>query len=375
MAERKNAADSQVSQIDAEIQLVNKQLSKVKLYKNKLGTKFMLRGYFPPHPGRPENSRERRASLALGIRVSKQGLKAAIAAAKQVDGQLLLNQFVWDPWLKPNERIPETIGEWVERLEKTHWEKTARTPDKEICWKKDYQCVFERLPKDQPLTLELLKEEILKQSEAGSRTRRRWTLACGKLADFAGLDGKVLRGLSTYNPVRSVKGRDLPSDEVIAEALTLCKTPGWRVVYILMAVFGLRDHEVLKCQFNRLDDDPPLIEVPENTKTGARLAYACFGDCWGDEFRIRSRDIVLPRVKNIETSSNLHLGRKVAQEFYECGVTAKVGKVYNLRHAWARRAFEHEWPVELAARAMGHDVRVHVDTYPSFVSFSRIGSM
>jgi integrase len=152
-----------------------------------------------------------------------------------------------------------------------------------------------------------------------------------------------------------VKGPDLPSDEVIAEALPLCKTPGWRVVYILIAVFGLRDHEVLKCQFNRLDDDPPLIEVPEKTKTGARLAYACFGDCWGDEFRIRSSDIVLPKVKNIETSSNLHLGRKVAQEFYECGVTAKVGKVYNLRHAWARRAFEHEWPVELVARAMGHD--------------------
>lgn len=312
---------------------------------------------------------EKRQHLYLGLQATKEGLKAAIAIAKQVDADLMFERFDWTPWLKAKDKPAETVKEWVARLVKDHWAKTPQDPNKLNSWKKDYQCVYDLLPSEETLTLELLHKAILDHSEAGTRTRRRWCLACGKLADYAGLDGKALRQLSTYSPIHHVKPRDLPSDQIIAETLALIPNAGWRTVYILMAVFGLRDHEVFRVNLEGLDQEPPIVEVHDNSKTGHRIAYACHGDQWGEAFGLTHKTAVLPKVAT-EGKANNDLGAKVTQMFGKYGVAAQLGKVYNLRHAWARRAFEQEWPVELAARSMGHDVRVHVQTYQKFMEES-----
>ncbi len=371
------AADSQncYEKIDREIARTNQILSRCKLRRDKCS--LALRGKFPPKPtqlppGLGQDGgivMEKRQHLYLGLQATKEGLKAAIAIAKQIDSDLMFDRFDWSPWLKEKDKPAETVKEWLARLVKAHWAKTPQDPNKLNSWKKDYQCVYDLLPSEKSLTLELLQEAILENSEAGTRTRRRWCLACGRLADFAGLDGRALRKLSTYNPIHHVKPRDLPDDEVIAETLDLISNPGWRTVYILMAVFGLRDHEVFRIQLEGLDQDPPLVEVHDNSKTGHRMAYACHADQWGTAFYLTSETAVLPKVET-EGKANNSLGTKVTQMFAKYGVSAKLGKVYNLRHAWARRAFEQEWPVELAARSMGHDVRVHVQTYQKFMEES-----
>jgi hypothetical protein len=273
---------------------VNKFLTKVKIQVNTLGTKYMLRGYFPPHPSRPDTSIEKRRSLPIGISVSEQGLQSAIAVAKEVDGQLLKNTFTWDPWLPEKHRAPSTIKDWVEKLTQAHWDVVPRNPDTEIAWKKNYQDFFRRLPQDKVLTYELLEKVVKENSPPGSRARKGWCIACGKLADFAALDGKKLRQLSSYSSLRSVNPRTLPSDEAIGEALSRIKNPGWRTVYILLAVYGLRPHEFFRCEFDRLNDDLPVLVVQDDSKTQYHLALACYANCWNDEFRLRMEDIVLP---------------------------------------------------------------------------------
>ena len=369
-----DAADLQNrwDKIDREITRANQILSRCKLRRDK--SSLALRGRFPPKPASTLNPQDellaaKRQHLYLGLQATPEGLKAAIAFAKQIDADLMFERFDWTPWLKEKDKPAETVRDWIQRLVKDHWAKVPQDPNKLNSWKKDYQCVYDLLSSERGLTLQVLQEAILAHSEAGTRTRRRWCLACGKLADFAGLDGRSLRKLSTYNPVHHVKPRDLPDDEVIAQTLEKISNPGWRTVYILMAVFGLRDHEVFRVDLQGLDQDPPLIEVHDNSKTGHRIAYACPGEGWGEAFSLSQATAVLPKVITAGKANN-DLGTKVTQMFAKYGVSAQLGKVYNLRHAWARRAFEQEWPVELAARSMGHDVRVHVQTYQKFMEES-----
>jgi hypothetical protein len=155
--------------VDQELEQINKSLSRCKLYRR--DNRFVVRGYFSPKPGHV-NQRERRHQVALNLTATKTGLKAAIATAKEIDSQLILNKFNWKPWLKPYERAPEFVGDWVDKLAEEHWAKTPQTPNKIDSWNKDYKSIFDKLPRNERLTLGTLKELILKSSKPGSRGRR-----------------------------------------------------------------------------------------------------------------------------------------------------------------------------------------------------------
>jgi integrase len=349
--------------VDQELEQINKSLSRCKLYRR--DNRFVVRGYFPSKPGHVNQS-ERRHQVALNLTATKTGLKAAIATAKEIDGQLILNKFDWEPWLKPYERAPEFIGDWVDKLAEEHWAKTPQTPNKINSWNKDYKSIFDKLPRNERLTLETLKELILKSSKPGSRGRRGWCLACVRLATFAGLEGATtLRQLSTYDPVKSVQPRTLPSDEEILDAYLSIQNPAWKNAYALMAVYGLRNHEVFRCDFSKLTTEIPVLEVSGNSKTGQRVVYPCAALLWKGGIQVSD---LLPNLQGIETKANNDLGEKIGQYFRKVGVTEKIGKTYNLRHCYARRCFEQGWPLELAARSMGHDVMVHHRTYQAFMA-------
>ena len=349
--------------VDQELEQVNQSLSRCKLYRR--GNRLVVRGYFPPKPGH-KNQSEKRHQVALNLTPTKAGVKAAIATAKEIDGQLILNRFDWEPWLKPYEKAPELIGEWIDRLEEDHWAKTPSTPNKINSWNKDYKAIFNRLPRKERLTLDILKEEILAQSKPGTRSRRGWCLACVRLARFAGLDEATsLRELSTYDTVRSVQPRTLPTDDEILATYELIQNPAWRNVYALMAIYGLRNHEVFRCNFSKLAAEIPVLEVGKNSKTGQRVVYPCPNLAWQGILEVSD---LLPNLQGIETKANNDLGEKIGQYFRKVGVTEKIGKSYNLRHCYARRCFEQGWPLELAARSMGHDVMVHHRTYQAFMA-------
>jgi hypothetical protein len=96
-----------------------------------------LRGKFPPKPtqlppGLGKNEGfilENRQHLYLGLQATKEGLKAAIAIAKQIDSDLMFDRFDWTPWLKGKDKPAETVKEWLSRLVKAHWAKTPQDPN------------------------------------------------------------------------------------------------------------------------------------------------------------------------------------------------------------------------------------------------------
>lgn len=191
---------------------------------------------------------------------------------------------------KGKQKLAKTVGEWLEKFETDHWNHVQKSPTKLNSWHKDYELKFNHLPKDEPLTLELLKRVVLERTEPESRSRDGYGMAFRLLAEFAELPGA--EGLKEFEGVYSggnpVNPRNLPSEVKILETGKLFKG-GWQWLYAAMAVYGLRPHEALLALPDRLQEDPPLLEIPNATKTGYRIAFPISADAW--DFDVQSYEL------------------------------------------------------------------------------------
>lgn len=280
----------------------------------------------------------------------------AAAIAQEIDSLLVRDKFEWEPYLKGKQKPAATVGEWLEKFEADHWNHVQKTPTKQNSWHKDYELKFNHIPKDEPLTLELLKRVILERTEPGSRSRDGYGMAFRLLAEFAKLPGaadlKEFEGV--YSGAKPVNPRSLPNDIKILETCEQFKD-GWRWLYAVIAVYGLRPHEALLALPDRLGENPPLLEIPDPTKTGYRIAFPIFADAWD----INVRAYELPSIR-IEGRNNNQLGMAVSQKFRQLNVEFKP---YDLRHSFARRGFEFGFPPDFLAQSMGHSLAIHLKTY------------
>lgn len=240
----------------------------------------------------------------------------------------------------------------VERFEADYFAKRKRTPQSETTWKSDYQKVFSKLPLKKPLTTNEL-EQAVRQTEPDSRTRKRYCMVLKALADFAELqvDFSSLKGkYSATNPAP----REIPSDAEIAAWRLKITNPQWRRVYGLIATYGLRNHEVFKCSFERF----PRLMVLEETKTGTRTVWPLYPE-WADRWDLEGE---LPVVTG---KTNSDLGHRVTTAMKRAGVPFPP---YNLRHAWVIRSISFGLDVSLAAQQMGHSVQVHTAIYHAWIT-------
>lgn len=331
---------------------VNNSLARVSIRQR--GKKLSIRGTFPPKPG--DGDRDKSYEISTGKPATPAGLKQAKGIAEEIDGLLIREKFDWKPYLKDKQKPAEIVGEWVEKFEAHHWEHVPKNPTTLNSWHKDYELKFNHLPKEEPLTIELLRRVILDRTEPGSRSRDGYGMAFRRLAEFAELpeaaDLKKFEGV--YSRTKPVNPRNLPSDEKILEVSEQFKG-GWKWLYIALAVFGLRPHEALLALPDRLQEDPPLLEIPDRTKTGYRIAFPIAADEWN--FDVRAYE--LPPIQ-IEGRNNNQLGMAVSQKFRQLNV----GFVpYDLRHSFARRGFEFGFFPDFLAQSMGHSIEIHVKTY------------
>jgi integrase len=105
-----------------------------------------------------------------------------------------------------------------------------------------------------------------------------------------------------------------------------------------------------------MDEDPPVLEVEEETKTGWRIVYPCYGEGWEV---MTPQDVLYPNVET-EGRNNNQLGNKISQEFYELKIPFPP---YNLRHAYAQRMYKQGFSDTFIARSMGHSVAVQRSIY------------
>lgn len=312
------------------------------------GDRLYLRVTLPPKPGAGKDAPFQQR-ISLGIQASPIGLKEAEQEARKVGALLACKEFSWEPYLPKSARA-ETIGDWVGKFSARF-----RQTVSEVTWTTDYQRVFDRLPENKPLSIEVLTQAI-EATDPNSRQRRRFSQTLGKLAGFAGLDADFKHLQGKYS-ASEVEPRDLPDDMTLAKGWYQVRDPGWRWVYGVLLTYGLRNHEAFYLDTQALEAGTTMMITVVEGKTGRRLVWPCFPE-WVDEFGLRDK-----RLPSVTGQKHSDYGLRVAKFFgREFPYTA-----LDVRHCWAVRTLECNWPIEVAAAQMGHSVAVHSKTYHHWI--------
>ncbi|MBW4619301.1 MAG: site-specific integrase [Cyanosarcina radialis HA8281-LM2] len=349
--------DGRIGQANGRLKTAN-----IRVQIRKVGGKLYLRATFPPQPGEIASKQR---SLALGISANPIGLKLAEAKAKEISVLLDSKTFDWTPYLKQQQSTQvlqtdrTTIGEWVEKFTQNYFESRPQTPTKLNTFKKEFTAIFRHLPAEELLSTDLLKAAILKRSRPETRNRKRWVVACQKLAEIAGIECNFKPLIGAYSP-KHVSPRDLPSDEEIEAWYYQIADPAWRWSFGVIATFGIRPHELWHLDTSRLASSPGVLRVLASTKTGERLCYPC-SSAWLSEFQLW--DVKKPPLPKAENNNDL--GAVVSKTFkQDLGIPFPP---YHLRHAYAGRTAALGVDVAIAAKWMGHSVDVHCRIYHLFL--------
>lgn len=339
--------------IDGRISQANGRLKSagVRVRIERHGGKLILRATLPPRPGATRIDAHQQR-VAVGFNANPHGVTLAEKEARLIDALLQSGEFNWSRYVKNDVQKPLTVGAWVERFERDYFTRRDRNPKSETTWRHDYLKVFKTLDANDELTHQLMREAIA-QTKPDTRTRKRYVDVLSRLAKFAGIeaDFKPLQG--NYSPKR-VSPRNLPTDDAIALWRDKIPNAEWQRVYGLIAVYGLRPHEVFLCSLDRL----PILEIFDETKTGSRLVYPYYPE-WATGWNLIG---TLPEVTG---KTNSDLGSRVTHAFRRYKVPFKP---YDLRHCWAVRTIRFGLPDTLAARQMGHSVQVHTEIYHAWIT-------
>ncbi len=215
-----------------------------------------------------------------------------------------------------------------------------------------------------------LLEQVLESYPLASRSRQQCGLVLSLLArqEQLQLPADWNERAAGYG-LHQARFRQLPSDGQILEVVDAIPNPGWRLVFGLMATYGLRNHEVFFTDFSGLDaSQDGVVRVLPTTKTGEHQVWPFLPE-WVDHFALRplarQRALLPPICTDLRTTTLQQVGRRVAEQFrrYQLPLTP-----YDLRHAWALRTIHMGLPDTVAARMMGHSVAIHTRTYHHWIT-------
>lgn len=340
-----------MDRIDQLIQTANEQFDRVVIERR--GQKLGLRGSFPKKPGEG-GQRNKQRRIPLGIYANPEGVKVAIAKAKRLESDLVMERFQWADWEKGAVSTGgKTAADWGRELGNV-----KRGTIQPASYHANYEEPLASLPA-KLLTAELLIAHVLRRSPPNSWKRRNDCMVFSQVAKLAGVpvDFSAIRG--NYKPT-AVTADSVPSDEAIEAIWDSIRNPGWRWVYGMLATYGLRPHEVFRIVDTRkIATETGKITIQAETKTGARDVWP-LPDRWRSRFNLG--EVVYPNIV-IEGRDNQSIGERIAQNLCNPKNRKIPHNPYALRHAWAIRSAVMRVPDSIAARWMGHSVAVHAETY------------
>jgi len=258
--------------IDDAIAKLNRDLKiiRCRLRVERRHDRLVLRGTLPPKPTSAQ-TKPYSQRLSVGpIYATPAGLRAAKKKALQVSELLDEGRFSWDKWLDEGDR---SVVDWVAVFKKDYFNRRGDGPKVQTTWKTDYQQPFSKLPQNVPLSPQVVLTAVA-QTQPNTRARERYCTAYGALCKFAGIEVELKPLKGKYSPA-AVNPRNLPSNSLIEEWGEKIPSEEWQAFYWLVAVYGLRNHEVWFCDLERLRDDPIAHLIKRNGetgKTGTRLA-------------------------------------------------------------------------------------------------------
>jgi integrase len=317
------------------------------------GSRYVLRSRLPPRPGK--SGRWTQQWLSTGCQANKQGLKFAKAKAAKLESDLLMERFTWDDWLKEGSKRwhGKTARDWIQEF--INWKTESVNPEN---LKSDYIIYTQYLESDDLLTADLLTETCKQITASNSRARKYCVMAYRQLGEFAGLSVNWKGLAGNYTP-SSFDPDKLPDDDQIEVIRDAIPSKIYQWVYGMLAVYGLRPHEIYHLDLKRLENDG-VVKVLSTTKTGERLVWPCKAE-WVEQFRLC--DVNPPSCA--PGTPNKRLGERISGRFRKYHVPHIP---YALRHAYAIRLARFEVPDAFAARWMGHSVSVHTKIYQAAIS-------
>jgi integrase len=350
------------------------------------GERLGLRGPLPCRRGRGTQPVQR---ISLGLPATDAGLDQALQQLRQVVRDLQLQRFSWSQW--SSRRTPADRPQRVEAADATVTIRTQlhtfeeaffsdarrrRNPaGSRTTWTAAYLPYLRRLQatalQNSHTVLDVtLLDRVLESYALGSRSRQQCGTALAALAKQLGLDlPEDWRERAGGYGLHLAQFRQLPSDGQIIQMLEEIPNPSWRLVYGLMATYGLRNHEVFFSDLSALSPGgDQVLRVLPTSKTGEHQVWP-FQPQWVEAFelnRLGGQPQLLPRVKtDLGRTTLQQVGRRVAEQFRRYGLPITP---YDLRHAWAVRTIHIGLPDTVAARMMGHSVTIHTRTYHHWIT-------
>jgi integrase len=340
----------------------NNRLKSLKVTILQRGDRLSLQATLPPKPKFSDSELDKATSkwqqqkISLGLRANLEGVRFAEAKAREISGLLLAGTFEWEPYMKASVVVEPKTRTWGEVIpEFEAWYRT-RNSIKDRTWQDSYREYLRRLPSDQPISSESVLDVLKRLPPDAKRARQMAIIALRLICDYAEIAvdfeaERIKRGKRERKVIR-----DIPTDQLICESFNLMRSPQWKCAYGLLACFGLRPHELKHLD---LSEYPPVMNVLEDTKTGARRIYPIPAD-WLELFDLK--DIWLPNTVNF--------GDYTSKRFVKDSVPFNP---YDLRHAYAiRGTVVQKIPLPVMARMMGHSPQQHLNTYNYWLSQSQI---
>lgn len=312
--------------------------------------------------------------LSLGLEASPSGLIQARRELKRVNQALRQQRFDWGDWGRPC--AATSALERLKAFEQAFFADPRRRRNpagSRTTWSAAYQPYLRKL-RDRLEQGELLDSaqlvQVLEAYPPASRSRQQCGTALAALARHLELPlPDDWRERAAGYGLHQAQYRRLPSDAQLLEWVKRIPNPRWRLVYGLMAAYGLRNHEVFFADLSALaPGGDRVIRVLPTTKTGEHQVWP-FQPEWVDHFDLaplgEGGDRLPAVCTDLRRTTLQQVGRRVAEQFrrYELPCTP-----YDLRHAWAVRTIHIGLPDTVAARMMGHSVAIHTRTYHHWIT-------
>ena len=325
-----------------QIEKANEQLSRIKIIQR--GQSLYVQGTFPPKKGDGEKPKQYQISLKCKATVKE--LKVAIAKAKLIEGDLILERWQWQEEKKDSLSVAEVI----EKYTKDYWQRNKASTNKLYSYKYNQERVYGYLPEDQVFNKQLIVDAI-KSLPVGSYTRNEMINFLRPVARFMGINDIDYSQFGKYKK----KPKELPKIEDIIKCYQGEKNHRNKWLIRILFTFGLRPHEVFKSEY-KFDKVPQTIIVPPNTKTGKRTVYPLIHN------EIDVFNLKMPNFKVNLDLPNPRLGKQISKRFIPYPFTA-----YQLRHYYAvRGAMIGISPVTMS-KWMGHSLNEHFKSYASLL--------
>jgi integrase len=360
--------DGQIAQVNARF-----KLAQMGFQVERRGSKLNLRGTLPPKPG-SNRLKAHQQRLSLGLPATAAGLKEAEQRVKVITAQLIQNSFDWRNYLEGSGwgRLDASgLAQQIEAFERHYLENAAQSRQgnsAKTTWSSAYAPYLRKLEAilqaQGKLTVVEAIYATVRATEANSRSRQLCCTALGAFARWLNLDLPVsLKDF--WGSYGNSRARQLPTDALILETWERIPNPAWRFVYGVMAVYGLRNHEVFFCNYDnlRLGQLDSTVQVLATSKTGSHEVWPFLPE-WINQFELRQGN--LPPVGTDLTHTTLQrVGQRVTAQFRRYDLPFSP---YDLRHAWAVRTILLGLPDTVAAKMMGHSVAIHTRTYHQWIT-------